>query len=220
MTTVSPTGSDIAASQSSARRTIAGNFDTFLQLLTTQLQNQSPLDPLDTNQFTQQLVQFSAVEQTLKTNDLLATLVSASTASRAAGAAGYLGATITADGSKTTLADGKATWHLNSSRAAAKATVSVIDASGATVYSQTGPMDAGSGVFTWDGRTETGSMLRSGEYTIRIDARDAAGQPVIVSTEVAGVVDALDLTADPPLLKIGSLAIPLDQVKSLRKTSP
>ena len=56
--------------------TLAGNFQTFLTLLTTQLQNQNPLDPLDTNQFTQQLVQFAGVEQQLKTNDQLTALVS------------------------------------------------------------------------------------------------------------------------------------------------
>ncbi len=56
--------------------TLASNFTTFLQLLTTQLKNQNPLDPLDTNQFTQQLVQFAQVEQQLKSNDQLATLVS------------------------------------------------------------------------------------------------------------------------------------------------
>src|SRR5271157_361196 len=65
-----------AASAVTGGATIAGNFNTFLQLLTTQLQNQNPLDPLDTNQFTQQLVQFASVEQQLKTNDQLTTLVS------------------------------------------------------------------------------------------------------------------------------------------------
>jgi flagellar basal-body rod modification protein FlgD len=58
------------------QNTIAGNFTTFLQLLTTQLQNQNPLDSLDTNQFTAQLVQFAQVEQQLRSNDQLATLVS------------------------------------------------------------------------------------------------------------------------------------------------
>src|SRR6476469_8276707 len=119
------------------RTTIANNFDTFLQLLTTQLKNQNPLDPLDTNQFTQQLVEFSGVEQQLKTNDLLGSLVTSATANRAASAAGYLGATITADGSTTTLADGKAQWTFSSAKPAAKATLTVVDSSGQTVYTKT-----------------------------------------------------------------------------------
>src|SRR5689334_9511292 len=134
MTSVSSaTSTDIAASLSTSRQTIAGNFDTFLQLLTTQLQNQNPLDPLDTNQFTQQLVEFSSVEQQLKTNDLLGSLVTANTANRAAAAAGYLGASITADGSTTSLADGKASWTFSAAKPAAKATITVVDSTGATV---------------------------------------------------------------------------------------
>src|SRR6476659_9948668 len=133
MTSVSSTSAaGIAASQASSRKTIAGNFDTFLQLLTTQLQNQNPLDPLDTNQFTQQLVEFSGVEQALKTNDLLGTLVSASTANRAASAAGYLGATITADGSTTALSVGKAAWTFSAAKPAAKATLTVTNSTGET----------------------------------------------------------------------------------------
>src|SRR4051794_38809200 len=120
MTSVSSSSAaTLAASQTSSKQTIAGNFDTFLQLLTTQLQNQNPMDPLDTNQFTSQLVQFSSVEQQLKTNDLLTTLVSTNTATIVSASAGYLGAQITADGSTTTLADGTANWSLTASKPAA-----------------------------------------------------------------------------------------------------
>ena len=73
-----PTTSNSSSSSTSSTATtgIADNFQTFLTLLTTQLQNQNPLDPLDTNQFTQQLVQFAGVEQQLKTNDSLSSLIS------------------------------------------------------------------------------------------------------------------------------------------------
>src|SRR5438876_9532024 len=76
---------------SSTGSTLAGNFQTFLQLLTTQLQNQNPLDPLDTNQFTQQLVQFAGVEQQLKTNDQLTQLVSLQQTTQATQALGFVG---------------------------------------------------------------------------------------------------------------------------------
>ena len=64
------------AANSNASQQLAGNFDTFLQLLTTQLQNQNPLDPLDTNQFTEQLVEFASVEQQINENTNLQTLIS------------------------------------------------------------------------------------------------------------------------------------------------
>ena len=216
------TSTDIAgikASQNATRKTIAGNFDTFLQLLTTQLQNQNPLDPLDTNQFTQQLVQFTGVEQSLKTNDLLATLISLNAADNASSAASYLGASITADGSSATLANGKANWAFNAAKPAAKATFSVVDASGATVYSETKALDAGSSDFSWNGRSQDGSLYTSGTYTLKVDAKDAAGQSVTVSTEIAGTVQAVDLTTNPPTLGVGSVSVPLDKVKTLRRAS-
>src|SRR5512144_3277623 len=90
-----------ATSASSAtgvdKSTIAGNFQTFLTLLTTQLKNQNPLDPLDTNQFTQQLVQFASVEQQLKTNDQLTTLVSLQQTAQSTQALTFVGKTAVVD---------------------------------------------------------------------------------------------------------------------------
>src|ERR1700704_2121048 len=80
------------------KNTIAGNFQTFLTLLTTQLKNQNPLEPLDTNQFTQQLVQFAQVQQQLKQNDQLATLVAIEKAAQSTSALAFVGSTLTADG--------------------------------------------------------------------------------------------------------------------------
>src|SRR6476620_1092951 len=84
---------------------IANNFDQFLSLLTTQLKNQSPLDPLDTNQFTAQLVQFAGVEQQLKTNETLTSLLGLNSANTATAAVGFIGSTITADGATTRLSN-------------------------------------------------------------------------------------------------------------------
>ena len=223
MTTVGSTTSSPSISPPATRppaKTIAGNFDTFLKLLTTQLQNQNPLDPLDTNQFTQQLVEFSGVEQALKTNDLLGTLVSASTANRAASAAGYLGATITADGSTTALSGGKARLDLFGRQAGRQGDddrdrldrrdrLHQVDRSRRPARRS----------FTWDGRSDDGSLYTSGKYTLKIDAKDAAGQPVTVSTEIAGTVDAVDLSGDQPVLNIGNISVPLDKVKTLRRSS-
>src|SRR3954463_1904893 len=112
--TVSGVGSSSTTSAlASDHSTIAGNFDTFLQLLTTQLQNQNPLDPLDTNQFTQQLVEFSGVEQQLKTNDFLSSLVQANANTTNSNAVGYIGKTVTASGVRAELANNKATWSFN-----------------------------------------------------------------------------------------------------------
>src|SRR5713226_7678431 len=94
------------------KNTLAGNFQTFLTLLTTQLKNQNPLDPLDTNQFTQQLVMFAQVEQQLKQNDQLATLVSLEKNAQATTALAYVGQTVAVNGQTAALASGQAIWSL------------------------------------------------------------------------------------------------------------
>src|SRR5437773_28205 len=93
---VPPTG---GSSNGTPTKGIADNFQTFLTLLTTQLQNQSPLDPLDTNQFTQQLVQFAGIEQQMKGNDALTSLVSMDKSAQSTQALAFVGQKVAVDGS-------------------------------------------------------------------------------------------------------------------------
>src|SRR5690242_8555320 len=111
MTAIAPITTDPTATQSAAAKTLAGNFDTFLTLLTTQLQNQDPLNPMDSNQFTQQLVEFSQVEQQINTNDNLKTLISLGQSRSAADAVGYLGKAVTVSNGDAALANGTANWN-------------------------------------------------------------------------------------------------------------
>src|SRR5712692_5047969 len=115
------------------KTTLAGNFQTFLTLLTTQLKNQNPLDPLDTNQFTQQLVQFAQVEQQLRQNDQLATLVSLEKTAQATTALAYVGQTVAVDGKTAALTNGQATWSFQVPKPAS-ATVTITNATGQSVY--------------------------------------------------------------------------------------
>src|SRR5256714_2485911 len=123
-TTRSATGVD--------KNTIAGNFQTFLTLLTTQLKNQNPLDPLDTNQFTAQLVQFAQVEQQIKQNDQLATLISLEKTAQSMTALAFVGATVAIDGQTAALSNGQAVWTFNAPKPVA-ATVTIRNATGQTV---------------------------------------------------------------------------------------
>src|ERR1700745_1003382 len=102
-----------SADQANLNNQIAGNFNTFLTLLTTQLQNQNPLDPLDTNQFTQQLVQFASVEQQINMNTQLQTLVSLQQTAQNSQALGFVGKTVTVSGSTAPLINGQAQWTFN-----------------------------------------------------------------------------------------------------------
>ncbi|KMO40517.1 flagellar hook capping protein [Methylobacterium variabile] len=207
-----------AGKTASDASTIAGNFNQFLTLLTTQLKNQNPLDPLDTNQFTQQLVQFASVEQQLKTNDQLGSLITASKASAAATASGLIGKTVTADGATTSLAEGSATWTLNPARAATKAVLTITDAKGNVVATQTKALPAGSQSFSWDGRSSTGQLAADGKYTLKVQALDATGSSVSVDTKITGAITSVDVTGAEPVLTVGDRTVPLSSVEAIGGT--
>src|SRR5579862_2258269 len=106
-----------AAAVNNGLAQVADNFQTFLTLLTTQLKNQDPLSPLDTNQFTQQLTQMTGVEQQLLSNQLLQQLVSQSQGGGLTGAVGLIGKTVSASDTSATLQNGSATWQFSTASA-------------------------------------------------------------------------------------------------------
>jgi len=192
--------------------TLADNFQTFLQLLTTQLQNQNPLDPLDTNQFTQQLVQFAQVEQQLKSNDQLATLISVQQSMQTTQALGYVGHIVAIEGKTTTLVNGMAGWSFNATKPST-ATINIQNAAGSTVYTGTFSLQAGTQNFVWDGKDNNGNTMPDGEYTLSITATDANGHTTAVSTEIQGVVDSVDVSKTPPMLNVGGKDYTIDKIK-------
>src|SRR5579859_499228 len=198
---------------------LAGNFDTFLQLLTTQLQNQNPLDPLDTNQFTQQLVEFASVEQQINMNTNLQSLITIQQTSEATSALQLVGSTVTVGGNSATLSNATstpATWSLTTSTPA-NATVTLTNSSGSTAYSGTLSLNAGTQSFTWNGQGSNGQTWPDGVYTLSVKATGANGQAVTVSTQVQGVVSGVNLNSNPPTLKVNGQNVQISQVTAISK---
>jgi flagellar basal-body rod modification protein FlgD len=205
-----------SSSQTNLNQQIAGNFTSFLQLLTTQLQNQNPLDPLDTNQFTQQLVQFAGVEQQMNMNTQLQTLVALQQTAQSTQALNFVGSTVTVAGGTAPLANGQVQWSFNPP-SPATATFTVSDVTGQTVYSQTATVQPGSQPFTWNGIDTNGHQWLDGNYTLNITAKDANGQSVAIPTQIVGVVDSVDLTQNPPMLSIGGQNFLMSQILKVNK---
>jgi flagellar basal-body rod modification protein FlgD len=197
---------------------LASNFQTFLTLLTTQLKNQNPLDPLDTNQFTQQLVQFAQVEQQLRQNEQLATLISIEKTAQSTTALAFVGMTVAVDGQTAALKDSTATWSFQVPKPVT-ATITLKSETGQTVYSGSFAMETGLQTFTWDGRDNNGTQWPDGNYTLTVTGKDASGQTVAIPTEVDGVVDSVDLTKTPPQLSIAGLSFTVDKVKRVVRPS-
>ncbi|KJC59629.1 flagellar hook capping protein FlgD [Bradyrhizobium sp. LTSPM299] len=211
------TGSSSGSSASTATTGIADNFQTFLTLLTTQLKNQNPLDPLDTNQFTQQLVQFAGVEQQLKSNDQLKSLVEIEKSAQSTQALIYVGNTVAVDGSKAQF-DKSATWNLTAAKGT-NAAVTITNSTGQTAYSGNFTLNQGNASFVWDGKGNDGSQWPPGTYTLTATGKDSSGNSISISTEVQGMVDSVDLTASPPLLSIGGQSYTADKVKRVVRTT-
>jgi flagellar basal-body rod modification protein FlgD len=207
----SSSSSSSSSTSSTATTGIADNFQTFLTLLTTQLQNQNPLDPLDTNQFTQQLVQFAGVEQQLKSNDQLKSLIDIEKSAQATQALVYVGNTVAVDGSKAQF-DKSATWNFQSEKDTS-ATITITSSTGQTAFTGSYALKQGNSSFVWDGKGNDGVQWPAGTYTMTATGKDSSGNNVAISTEVQGIVDSVDLTASPPLLSIGGQNYTTDKIK-------
>src|ERR1700728_3943475 len=196
----SSSNSSASSANALASQQIAGNFQSFLQLLTTQLQNQNPLDPLETNQFTQQLVEFAGVQQQLNTNDSLATLVSLQQTTQSTQALGFVGKTAVVKGGTAPLTNSAAAWQV-SIPTASVITINIANSTGQTVF--TGSYDAAAGnnqPFSWNGQGNDGTQYPDGNYTLTATAKDAGGNTVAVTTAIKGNVNSVDLPQSPPLL--------------------
>lgn len=205
---------DGASISSSNGSTLAGNFQSFLTLLTTQLKNQNPLDPLDTNQFTQQLVQFAGVEQQLKTNETLSALIAVQQSAQSTQALGFVGRTAVVDGDTAKLSGGNAMWNLDIPNSGTL-NVSITNSAGQTVY--TGDYSAQAGQnqpFSWDGKDSSGASWKDGSYKMTATLTDG-GKTVGVATHIQGPVSAVDLTQTPPLLTINGQTYLVSQIKSI-----
>lgn len=219
-TTANATASNQAASTTAAD-SLNENFDLFLSLLTTQLQNQDPLDPMDTSEMTSQLVQFTSVEQTIATNTNLEQLISLTRSQTSGNAVDYIGKEVEALSTASKIANGGSTsWRYSLANPSSEVTLSVIDSNGTAVYSETLANDAGTFDFTWNGTETDGSRAPDGTYFLTASAVDSAGDPVQTDVRTKGIVDSVDFTSDPPILMIGNIPVSLDNVTSVTAPTP
>ena len=183
---VSSSGS---SSSSDASKQLSADMNTFLTLLTTQLKYQDPLDPMDTAEFTNQLVQYSSVEQAIQTNEKLDSLLSMNIANLGAQAVSYIGkvAQVLGDVMPLDGGVGKATYTLD--KDVSTAVITVKDLQGNIVYSEEAETTAGTHEFTWDGKDKDGNQLEDGAYVISVSTTVPTGETKAnVTTTIFGKV--------------------------------
>jgi flagellar basal-body rod modification protein FlgD len=211
------TAATSSASGTSGQLSLASNFNTFLNLLTTQLQNQDPTSPVDSNQFTQQLVEFAGVQQQVQSNTYLQQILGAVQGNAVSSASSYIGTSIQAAGDQASLTSGgSTTFGYTLSAAATNVQVTVKDSSGNIVYQGTGTGNSGSNTVSWNGTNSfTGASEPSGIYTVSVSATDN-GSPVTATPYITGTVQSASISNGTVELNLGNgLQVPSSSVTSI-----
>jgi flagellar basal-body rod modification protein FlgD len=212
MTTVSSTGTtanpDLLTAAAQSKGGLGADFNMFLKLLTTQMQNQDPLDPMDTSEYTQQLVQYSQVEQSMQQTGVLKDLLSRVAGQDMAQASAFIGREARFDNAISGLGAGSnAAWTLAPARSAASLVATITDASGKIVHETT--LDPSTSRFSWDGTRADGSKAPEGAYSLAVSAKDSSGAAVDVGINGVGIVKDVITDGTNVTLGIGGARIPL-----------
>ena len=196
-----------------AAKSLSGTYDSFLKLLTTQLQHQDPLSPMDSSQFVSQLVQFSEVEQAIATNSNLENLIKIDTSNQTTAALGYIGSTVEASGNSAPLQNGQAQFSYTITTPGANEIV-ITDQNGSPVATANGDATAGKHTFTWDGTKIDGSKATDGVYNIQLVGAD--GTPMTVDTTGFGKVTGVESVSNGLGLDLGGVQVPVGNVQSVQ----
>ena len=214
-TPIDPTKTTKSGSSITDTSSLGANYSTFLNLLTAQVRNQDPLSPMDTTQWTNQLVQYSSVEQQLKGNQYLSQIASNNSAGSMNAAVSYIGKTVTAATDTVTLKDGTATWNYDLGATAGSAKLSVLDADGKVVWTgdaASAGLAKGTNSFTWDGKNSAGKAVAAGDYTLTVEAKTASGTTIASSVSLSGAVSSAENIDGTIVLKVGNTRVPMSAV--------
>ena len=221
ITSLTNSSSTPATESTSSLGKLTEDFDAFLSLLTTQLQNQDPQSPMDSNEMTNQLVQFASVEQQIKQTDNLEALIALQQTSADASAVSFIGKQVSFDGAETHL-DGEGTpvtWTYTLPKQAATSTLNIVNETGSVVATMPGETITGAHAITWDGRDAEGDLLPAGTYELRVDAADEDSTPLDVTFEATGVVTSVASGTDGPSIFLGGIPLSLEQIRTF-STAP
>jgi flagellar basal-body rod modification protein FlgD len=204
---------------SGAASSLADNFDTFLTLLTSQLQNQDPLDPMDAQQFTEQLVQFSGVEQQIASNQSLETILALQSANARMSATDYIGREVTISTPTSILENGAARWDYALPRQAASSELMVTDQNGRVVATLPGETGTGAHTLSWNGRDAAGNQAADGLYSLTVVAKDSEGVRLEAPVRVTRRATGVEMSGNEVVVELGALRAPAGAVVAVREPS-
>ncbi|HZH47687.1 MAG TPA: flagellar hook assembly protein FlgD [Roseococcus sp.] len=201
------------ATAASTRPRLNADFNTFLNLLTTQLRNQDPTKAMDAQQMTQQLVQFASVEQQLAVNQNLERLVTLQQGSQVVAAAPLMGRMVEVESDQLSLQGGQAALRLPAAGPARSARIEVQDANGRVLRAAEVPLGAAATTWRWDGRDSQGRPQAEGAYRFAVTGATAAGAPAPVAAGVLARATAVERQDGEVRLKLGALSVEFGKLR-------
>ena len=205
-----------ASGSSESTQQLFEDYEAFLQLLTTQLQHQDPLDPMDTTEWTNQLIQYSIVEQEIAANENLEQLIDLTAANANTFALQYVGDIAQINSNYAMKSNGSASWSYSLNESAAETTLQVLDEDGNLVYEQTGESGSGSHDFTWNGETAGGTVAEDGIYSLQVTAVDGDGEAIGVDVSSHGEITGVDSSDSGIFYLVGELRVSESMILSIR----
>lgn len=205
-----------------SKNKLADDFTQFLTLLTIQLQNQDPLSPMDTTEFTNQLVAFTGVEQQINANQKLDALVAMGLGNAFTGALQYVGLDVSYLSSEFQFAGAAKPAEISYAldKQSVETKISIYDETDKLVYSTKGSGKAGVNEFVWDGTTNAGGKAPAGTYEIKIDAIDSDDKGIKSSIVVNGSVRGVETQNGTLFLLVGDRAVPVANVLNASQPKP
>lgn len=197
-----------------ALTSLSSNFGNFLGLLMTQLQNQDPTSPLDTNQFTSELVQFSSVEQQINTNSSLTQLIQLTQAGEIMQSSAMVGKTVAVQSADLTLQSGHAALNYTSP-ATEPVAISVTSDTGAKILDTSVTAARGTNTWTWDGTDASGNALPDGTYKVTVTGTGTDGSSTALPFTVSGIATGVQNQNNTLTLLLGSLSVPFSAVAAV-----
>jgi flagellar basal-body rod modification protein FlgD len=210
----SSSAGSIAQTGTSALGSLSNNFSDFLSLLMTQLQNQDPSSPMDSNQFTSELVQFSSVEQQIGTNTNLTQLIQLTQASQVEQSASMIGKPVTVTSNQLSLQNGTAAINFNTTTAEPVG-IAVYNSAGAQVQTATLTSNVGANTWTWNGQGANGATMPDGAYKVSVVALGVNGATAAVPFTVTGTATSVINNAGTVQVQMGGLTLPFSDVDSV-----
>ncbi len=211
----SSTGTSATDLGNTALQKLGSNFNDFLSLLTTQLQNQDPTSPMDTNQFTSELVQFTGVQQAVATNSNLSQLISLQQTSQVLQSSDLLGKSVSVTSNELSLQNSAAKLTFQGT-AGQQVAIAVVNAAGTPIANATVNETTGTNTWSWNGLDNSGNQVADGAYRVAVETQTSNGAtPVAVPYAVVGTATGVSSNGTTSQLALGGLSVPFNSVLSV-----